>query len=265
MKRLATAAVLIPLFVWIIVFAPFDVFRFALVIVGALAYYEFWEIARGEAASETTLKGTGRERGLSLLAAGTAGIVLLYGPDPGLFAVLIGMAGMALALRSPELKDALPTAALLTLGVLYIFGAWRFAAEIRLISPHWLMLAMLLSWVGDTFAYYTGKAIGRHKMAPRVSPAKTWEGAAGSVVGAVLAGFVYGHYLIPNAPVMEVLVASAIGNCAGQVGDLCESAFKRGAGVKDSGTLLPGHGGWLDRIDSTLFTLPVFYACLRFY
>lgn len=269
MKRLATAGLMIPLFVWIIVFAPFDVFRIVLVIVGAMAYYEFWELARDGAASEpasgATLEGGGREKVLSLLAAGTAGIVLIYAPDPGLIAVLIGIAGMALALRAQDLKETLPAAAAFTLGVLYIFGAWRFAAEIRLISPHWLMLAMLLSWVGDTFAYYTGKAIGRHKMAPRVSPAKTWEGAAGSVVGAVLAGSVYGHYLIPNAPVVEVLAASAIGNCAGQIGDLCESAFKRGAGVKDSGTLLPGHGGWLDRIDSTLFTLPVFYACLRFF
>ncbi len=178
--------------------------------------------------------------------------------------MLIAVGAMALALRSADLNNALPSAAALTLGVLYIFGAWRSAAEIRVISPHWLMLAMLLSWVGDTFAYYTGKAIGRHKLAPRVSPAKTWEGSTGSVVGAMLAGWIYAHYLIPGAPLWLVLMVSAIGNVAGQLGDLCESAFKRGAGVKDSGTLLPGHGGWLDRIDSSLFTLPVFYALLRF-
>ena len=79
----------------------------------------------------------------------------------------------------------------------------------------------------------------------------------------MLAGFLYAHYLIPSATLTQVLVASAVGNVAGQLGDLCESAFKRGAGVKDSGTLLPGHGGWLDRIDSSLFALPVVYACLR--
>jgi len=258
MKRLATAAVMIPLFVWVIVFAPFDVFRVALAIVGALAYAEFHELARGR---QLTLGGVALEAAPGLLA----GIALLYAPDPGIVAVLIAMGGMALALRSADLKDALPTAAALTLGVLYIFGAWRFATELRLISPHWLMLAMLLSWVGDTFAYYTGKAIGRHKMAPRVSPSKTWEGAAGSVAGAMLAGAIYAHFLIPSASPVQVLVASAIGNCAGQIGDLCESAFKRGAGVKDSGRLLPGHGGWLDRIDSSLFTVPVFNACLRFF
>lgn len=263
MKRLATAAVLIPLFVWIIVFAPFEVFRIALVIVGVMAYTEFHALA-----SRTQLAPGGwASGGVALEAAPSVlgGIALLYAPEPGMIAILIAFGAMALALRSADLRNALPSAAALTLGVLYIFGAWRSATEIRLISPHWLMLAMLLSWAGDTFAYYTGKAIGRHKLAPRVSPAKTWEGSAGSVAGAMLAGWIYAHYLIPGAPAWRVLSVAAIGNVAGQIGDLCESAFKRGAGVKDSGTLLPGHGGWLDRIDSSLFTLPVFYACLRFF
>ncbi len=255
MRRVATAAVLIPLFVWVILFAPFEAFRGALVVVGAFAYVEFHRLALATMA----IRG-GNDTWIGV----AAGTVLLYAPEPGLIAILIGVGAMAMALRSTELKDALPAAAALLLGVLYIFGAWRAAAEIRLISRHWLMLAMLLAWVGDTFAYYTGKAIGRHKLAPRVSPAKTWEGSAGSVAGSMLAGWVYAHYLIPSAPVWLVLTVSASGNIAGQVGDLCESAFKRGAGVKDSGTLLPGHGGWLDRIDSSLFTLPVFYACLRF-
>jgi phosphatidate cytidylyltransferase len=254
MKRIATALVMIPLFVWIILFSPFEVFRAALVIVGALAYLEFHDLARACNGSDAVLAP----------AAGVlGGVALLYAPEPALVMMLIAVAAMALALRSADLKGALPAAAALTLGVIYIFGAWLAATQIRLISPHWLMLAMLLSWAGDTFAYYTGKAIGRHKLAPRVSPAKTLEGSAGSVVGAMLAGFVYAHYLIPNATLMQVLVASAAGNVAGQFGDLCESAFKRGAGVKDSGTLLPGHGGWLDRIDSSLFALPVVYACLR--
>jgi len=123
---------------------------------------------------------------------------------------------------------------------------------------------LLLSWAGDTAALYVGKAFGRHALAPRVSPAKTWEGAAGSVAGGILAGFVYAHYLIPSAPVAVVLLLAATGNIAGQLGDLCESAIKRGAGVKDSGNTLPGHGGWLDRIDSSLFSVPVVFAILNF-
>jgi phosphatidate cytidylyltransferase len=253
MKRIVTALVLIPLFVWVILWAPYEVFRAALVIVGALAYFEFHQLA---------LVCTGGDA-LPPAVGVLAGVALLYAPEPALAVMLIAVLAMALALGSADLKDALPAAAALTLGVLYIFGAWRAATEIRLMSAHWLMLAMLLSWAGDTFAFYTGKAIGRHKLAPRVSPAKTWEGSAGSVAGAVLAGFVYAHYFIPNATWVQILVVSIAGNIAGQFGDLCESAFKRGAGVKDSGTLLPGHGGWLDRIDSSLFALPVVYACLR--
>jgi phosphatidate cytidylyltransferase len=101
-------------------------------------------------------------------------------------------------------------------------------------------------------------------MAPRVSPAKSWEGAAGSVAGSMLFGGLYAHYLIPQAPLAGALALAAAGNVAGQLGDLCESALKRGAGVKDSGTLLPGHGGWLDRIDSSLFSVPAVYALLKF-
>jgi len=252
MKRIATALVMIPVFAWIIVLAPFELFRAALAVVGALAFFEFHQMAPGANGARL-----GPWPGI------VAGAALLYAPDPVLTMILIAVAAIALSLRSADLKDALPTAAALTLGVLYIFGAWRAAVELRLISAHWLMLAFLLSWVGDTFAYYTGKALGRHKMAPRVSPAKTWEGSTGSVVGSMLAGLLYAHYLIPEATMTQVLVASAAGNMAGQIGDLCESAFKRGAGVKDSGTTLPGHGGWLDRIDSSLFAVPVVYAVLR--
>ena len=125
------------------------------------------------------------------------------------------------------------------------------------------MIALLVSWAGDTAALYVGRAFGRHKLAPRVSPSKTWEGSIGSVAGGVLAAAIYAHYLIPSAALWAVLAVGAAGNIAGQVGDLCESAFKRGAGMKDSGTTLPGHGGWLDRIDSSLFSIPVVYALLR--
>jgi phosphatidate cytidylyltransferase len=99
-------------------------------------------------------------------------------------------------------------------------------------------------------------------MAPRVSPQKTWEGAAGSVVGGVIAGGVYAHFLLPAVRIEYVLALGVAGNIAGQIGDLCESALKRGAGVKDSGSSLPGHGGWLDRIDASLFSIPTVYAAV---
>jgi len=145
-------------------------------------------------------------------------------------------------------------------GAIYIGGAWLCAYYLRVVNPHWLLFAFLLCWAGDTAAYYIGKNFGRHKLAPVISPGKTWEGAIASVAGGVLAGAIYAHYLIPGAQIMLVLMIAAAGNIAGQIGDLVESAYKRWGGVKDSGSSLPGHGGWLDRIDSSLLSIPVVYA-----
>jgi phosphatidate cytidylyltransferase len=184
---------------------------------------------------------------------------------PGTIVVLIALLGMALALRAGDLKDSMAGAGAFTLGVVYIFGAWRCARELHAINPHWLMFALLVSWAGDTAALYIGKAFGRRKLAPKVSPAKTWEGAAGSLVGGVLVGGIYAHFLLPATPLSRVLLLATAGNIAGQFGDLAKSAWKRGAGVKDSGTMLPGHGGWLDRIDASLFAVPVVYALLKLY
>jgi phosphatidate cytidylyltransferase len=125
------------------------------------------------------------------------------------------------------------------------------------------MVAVLVSWAGDTGGLYVGRTFGKHKLAPTVSPSKTWEGAAGSMVAGTVAAMIYAHYFVASAPLAGVAAMGAVANVAGQMGDLCESAFKRGAGVKDSGTTLPGHGGWLDRIDSSLFSVPVTYGVLH--
>src|SRR5207237_1659720 len=110
-------------------------------------------------------------------------------------------------------------------------------------------------WAGDIGAYYIGRPFGRHKLAPRVSPKKSWEGSIAGVITSVLLGGWYLVYFIPSIPLVNALILTAVANAAGQIGDLAESAMKRGAQVKDSGGLLPGHGGFLDRVDSTLFAL----------
>jgi phosphatidate cytidylyltransferase len=252
MKRIVTALVLIPLVVWVALAAPFWVFATVLAAVGLLAFHEFDQIAKAQGFAPAGLPGM------------AAGLALLLAPEPFLVTVIAALAAMMLALRVRELALALPSAAVFLLGVIYIFGAWRCAIGLREIDPHWLMIALLVSWAGDTAALYVGRAFGKHKLAPRVSPGKTWEGAMGSVAGGMLAAGIYAYFLIPPAPMVGVLALAAAANVAGQIGDLCESAFKRGAGVKDSGTMLPGHGGWLDRIDSSLFSVPVVYATLVF-
>jgi phosphatidate cytidylyltransferase len=253
MKRIATALVLVPVVVWVTLAGPDYIFKAVLAIVGLLAFHEFDQIAASNGFPKAGYAGM------------IAGLAFMLAPWPELTIVLIAIVSMSLAMRVGDLKDAMPASAVFVLGVVYIFGAWRSAVDLRAVNPHWLMFALLLSWVGDTAALYVGKSIGRHRMTPRVSPSKTWEGAAGSLVGGVIGGIVYAHYLIPAASITLVATAAALGNIAGQVGDLCESAMKRGAGVKDSGSSLPGHGGWLDRIDSSLFSIPMVWLVVRLF
>jgi phosphatidate cytidylyltransferase len=243
MTRILTALILIPLVVWVVLAGPQRSLLAIMALVGLIAFYEFDAIAGAQ--------GIAKSGGAGM----AAGLVLLFAPEPAWVSIVIlAVALMVVELRQADLAKAMPGAATALLGVIYIFGAWRCALALRQINPHWLMIALLVSWAGDTAALYVGRSIGRHKLAPRVSPSKTWEGSIGSVVGGVLAAGIYAHYLIPSAPLWAVLAAAAAGNIAGQLGDLCESAFKRGAGVKDSGTTLP---------DSSLFSIPVVYALLR--
>ncbi|MDQ2947530.1 MAG: phosphatidate cytidylyltransferase [Acidobacteriota bacterium] len=251
MKRITTALILIPLFVYLVLWSPHLVFLAAVCAVGMLCFHEY----SGLVALHTT-----PPPGIFGYAAGL--LVLLLPGNSIAFVILIALFALALGLRASELSETLPFAACLVFGVLYIFGALRAGVELRDHSVYWLLFALSLNWVGDIAALYVGKAFGRHKLSPRISPGKTWEGAAGSMLAAIAYGAVYFPKLLPAVPIAQGLAIAAVGNVAGQIGDLAESAMKRGAGVKDSGTLLPGHGGWLDRLDSSLFALPVVYFLL---
>ena len=255
MKRVLTALVLVPAISYLVLGAHRMAFIAALVIIGCLAFREFATIAAGHGFPVNPWIGT------------AIGLVILLLPDDRsvlLLLIVTAFGAMMAALRLDDLKQALPSASALVLGVCYIFGAWWCAVRLRDIDVWLLLFALALNWVGDTAAMYVGKAIGRHKLAPIVSPGKTWEGAAASAVGSVILGFVLFHFVGPRMSWWTILVLSVVGNVAGQLGDLSESAMKRGAGIKDSGTSLPGHGGWLDRIDSSLFAVPAVYGCYRF-
>jgi phosphatidate cytidylyltransferase len=248
MKRVFTALLLIPTFIYIVLWAPLWAFLAAVAGVAVLCFREYAELVSLHAIEKPGVFGY------------VAGLLLLFLPGKDFaFLVLVAILAMALALRSRELADALPDSATLLLGVVYVFGALRCGIDLHGVSPYWLFFALSLNWAGDIAALYVGRLIGRHKMAPRVSPGKSWEGAAASVLASVIYGALYFPRLLPNVPLLEALALTVVANIAGQLGDLCESGLKRGAGVKDSGTLLPGHGGWLDRVDSSLFALPVIY------
>jgi phosphatidate cytidylyltransferase len=125
----------------------------------------------------------------------------------------------------------------------------------------WLTIALMVAFFSDTFAYFAGRMLGRHKLYPAVSPGKTWEGALGGLLGGVVATAACGSaWLVPELGWRTAVVLGVLGSAAGQVGDLFESLLKRTYRVKDSGDLLPGHGGMLDRVDGLLFVSPVIYA-----
>jgi phosphatidate cytidylyltransferase len=248
MKRIATALVLIPLFVYLIALSPQWLFLIAVVAVSSCCFHEYSGLVALHHIAKPGVFG---------YVAGAA-LILLPQRDFS-FLVVVALLGMALSMREQDLSRSLPGAAALLLGVVYTFGALRCAADLRAINPYWALFALSLNWAGDIAALYVGRTFGRKKLAPRVSPAKSWEGAIGSVAASMLYAWVYFPRLLPDVPILEALLVAAVGNIAGQVGDLCESALKRGAGVKDSGTFLPGHGGWLDRVDSSLFAVPVVY------
>ncbi|MEE9542540.1 MAG: phosphatidate cytidylyltransferase [Thermodesulfobacteriota bacterium] len=128
----------------------------------------------------------------------------------------------------------------------------------------WLLFALVIVWAGDTSAYYGGRRFGKRKLAPKISPNKTVEGAFAGIIGSMAAGVIFVQIFSLSLPVFLTLLMGALAGGAGILGDLFESYLKRRAGVKDSGRLIPGHGGLLDRIDGTLFAVPVVYYFLFF-
>ncbi len=128
----------------------------------------------------------------------------------------------------------------------------------------WLLLLTAITVASDTAAFYTGSKFGKHKLCPAISPGKTWEGFAGGLAGSLGASLLVRHFFLPEQGLLWICLIVLLLGCLGAAGDLSESVIKRAFGVKDSGSLLPGHGGLLDRIDSLLLTAPVLYYLLYF-
>ena len=246
-----------------------------LAIVSAIAAWEFYRIAR--AAGHTPLADVGSAiAGLVPLAV-HAYYLRLAEPRFAYFAmVLLVLCTIAIFARGAAGRP-LSAVATTVLGILYTGGALSFAYALRYhdyavggvmwgpvpISAGGVLLALpvLLTWATDIGAYAVGRTVGGPKLIPAVSPGKTISGAVGGVVLSVIVTFVYVHYVLqPVAQLamrpLTLVVFGVVVSVAGQIGDLVESLLKRDAGVKDSGTLLPGHGGVLDRVDSLLFVLP---------
>ncbi|MBV8729561.1 MAG: phosphatidate cytidylyltransferase, partial [Acidobacteriia bacterium] len=242
MRRVLTALVLIPVVVSLIFLANAWVFAVVVAAVACLCFHEYRQLAAAY------------HFGPIHPAGYLFGFLLLFADrEPWIWmAILLAcLASVSLAM-SADLSHCLPRAALLVTGIVYVFGCWKCAIAVRAHNPHWLMYTLLVNWAGDTGGYYVGRRFGHRRLAERVSPGKTWEGTFGSLLFSVIAAGAYLLVFVPTIPLSQVVLLTLAVNAAGQLGDLCESAIKRGAGVKDSGSLLPGHGGMLDRVDSTL-------------
>jgi phosphatidate cytidylyltransferase len=294
LKRILTAVVLIPIVLGLVLRAPVPALALVAALVALLATQELLKLSEAykirpfhwptyifiglfflflavNPGHDTPLLSTAAFAGCAVFAAAMAAFVFLT----------IGM-------QRVDLSNAFPAAMTSAFAFAYITLPLGFLVQLReqASGAFLLLYLLLLVWAGDIFAYFVGRSLGRHLMSPRISPRKTWEGTLASLVASLAVGMLLYQYALPissallNAhlierrnglfalekpPLWPTLLLSAALNVAAQLGDLVESLIKRGAGVKDSGTLLPGHGGMLDRIDALLFAAPVlwYYAAWR--
>ena len=262
MRRILTAAILVPVVLAVVIWAPLWLFASLILLVALMALREFYDLAQAQGCEPY------RWLGLTLAA-----VVVLWcelpwrSVDSRVFTAILAACLLAVLVRAltlPErLGESVGDAGASLLGVVYLGLLMGLTGAIRLWGSGWFLFLLAVVWLGDTAALYVGKAWGRHAMAPHVSPHKTWEGAAGSLAAAAAVGAGFGHWFVGH-PLLYAALAGAI-NVAAQCGDLVESVFKRGAHVKDSGGLLPGHGGMLDRIDAMLFAAPVLWYYLAYF
>jgi phosphatidate cytidylyltransferase len=294
LKRIATAVVLIPIVLVVVLRAPVPVLAVVAGVVALLTIHEFLKL--------TEPYGVQPLRWPTYLFVGFFFLLLALnaGNDKPLlstaiFVYALGFAGaiapflfLTIAMRREQMSSGYPAAAASVFAFTYIALPMGMLVQLRQqwAGAFYLLYLLLVVWAGDIFAYFAGKSIGRHLMAPRISPKKTWEGAAASLLASVGVGWALFNYALPlSSPMLRaglighrdwlfelekpnmlpVILLTITLNVAAQLGDLVESLIKRGAGVKDSGAILPGHGGMLDRIDALLFAAPVlwYYAAWR--
>ena len=289
-QRIATAVVLIPLVLLLVLKAPLYVLAIMAGAVALLAIAEFLKLAKHYAVQPlwpatfafvalffvfVIVASTNR----TPLVETTA---MLYGI--ALAAALAPFVFLTVAMRRADLSSGYPAAAASAFAFVYIAIPMALLVALRQqpAGAIWTIYTLLAVWAGDIFAYFVGKSLGRHRMSPEISPKKTWEGAVASVLASVIVGTLWiqhapgissallriglidrrdGMFGLEQPQLWPIILLSAVVNIAAQLGDLVESLIKRGAGVKDSGTILPGHGGMLDRIDAMLFAVPVVWAC----
>ena len=256
-QRLLTAAVGLPLLIFFLVYAGPGLFAGLVCVCSAIGLHEFYRMAlakerTGEAMLAVAL-------GVSYVAA------LLFCPHPAVGQGALVAAMLALCVlflfRFRTLEAVGRDLALALFGLLYVPLLLGHAGLLRQLEfgREWIFLVLMTVMASDSLAYFVGMAFGRRRLYEAISPKKSVEGAIGGLAGGVLGSFVAGMWLLPQLSGIDVLILGIGVGAFSQVGDLVESMLKRSFGVKDSGTIIPGHGGLLDRLDSLLFAFPVTY------
>jgi phosphatidate cytidylyltransferase len=281
-KRVLTALVLIPIVVGLVLFTSTAIVAITTAIITVLAVWEYFALgdAIGHRAYRlwttfcalllifsqwfpTHLVDGGVAIGIRVLNSAVHPLDLsILNLVNIFFLFVVGLTVLTLWTRRP-LVESLPAAGISSSALLLVAFPLSYAVCLHGFpnqGPRLLLFALVITWAADTTAYFVGRAIGKHPLAPHISPKKTWEGSIASMFGSLLVAYAFSFWI--RIPLPHLLIMAAIGNIAGQMGDLLESAYKRSAGVKDSGGLLPGHGGILDRIDALILCIPVIWYYL---
>ena len=271
-KRLLVAIVLIPIVLGVI-YAGGPALVTLLALASGLAAWEFFRLA--EARGARPLGAAGVALSALIPVAVHARYLGFWVPPVAVVALLVPLLLTAVLFMRGVAGGPMAAVGTTLAGVLYTGGMLSFAYALRYHDyvvdarggTALVLLPVVVTWLNDTGAYLAGRAFGRRKLMPSVSPKKTWAGAYGAVVASVLTTWLFAAFVLPplanlTLQPLGIVVVGVTLSLAAQVGDLAESMFKREAGVKDSSHLIPGHGGVLDRVDSLLFTLPVGFVVL---
>jgi phosphatidate cytidylyltransferase len=294
LKRIATALVLIPIVMFIVLRAPVPVVAVVAAAVALVTVQEFLKLTESYGVHPLRLP-TYVFVGLFflLLAASAAGetpqlSAVKFVLGAGFACAISPFIFLTITMRRSPMSGGYPAAAASAFAFAYIALPLGMLVQLRQqwAGAFWILYLLLVVWAGDILAYFVGRSVGRHLMSPRISPKKTWEGAAASLAASLVVGILlFNHALqissfllrvglierrdglfgLERPEMWPIILLTVALNIAAQLGDLVESLIKRGAGVKDSGTILPGHGGMLDRIDALLFAAPLlwYYAAWR--
>ena len=279
--RIFTALVLIPIVVALVWWGPAWVLAAVAALIVILALLEFFDLGERIAMrpfrkwtivctaglfyaqySLGLVETRSLAEGYSIVRSAAGGVLSI---EAVLLVFVFGAVAIGLATRW-ALHEVLPAIAISSAALLFVALPFSYLVrinEISLVGRKLVLFTLCLIWAGDILAYFVGKGLGRVPMAPALSPKKTWEGALGNLLASLLVGVFFAKWLQIEGT--QMLVIAGLANIAGQMGDLIESAWKRGAAVKDSSNLLPGHGGVLDRIDSLILASPVVWAAYQWF